>query len=400
MSTNPKPLVPIVYPFFAHYRAGVNRELIRSKHFAFLFVGALKSSAKSGIKCWEVPENARIVVTKLRYLFGRVLCQSHVVRLALRPGIHSIIFLGDASYLTTWIAAILARMTGKRVYFWTHGWTEQDHGFKKYIRIVFYRLAHEMFLYGHHAKRIGVKSGFQKERLHVIFNSLDYMAQITARMCVKEEELPAVRTSLFGENAARPMLICTGRLIPMRQLDILFEAMGRLLKDGLSVNLLLIGDGPEMPHLKAYADSNRLTVNFYGPCYNEALLARFFMASDLLVMPGRIGLSAMHSLAFGTPVIVHDNPNDQGPEWESIIPGYNGAHFAHGDSSDLGRVIRQWLGRTHDRQNIRANCHEVLDRFYNPATQAALIERALEGKPADDSAWDEFNRIRSTSSPE
>jgi glycosyltransferase involved in cell wall biosynthesis len=400
MNATLKPLVPIVYPFFAHYRAGVNLELMRSTRFNFLFVGSSKPSAGTGIKCWEFPEGANFIDTKLRYLFRRVLVQSEVVRLSLCPGIRSMIFLGDASYATTWLAAFFARITGKRVFFWTHGWTEPDRGIKKYFRIAFYRLAHEMFIYGHHAKRIGMNFGFQKERLHVIYNSLDYAAQIAARESVKEEELPAIRAGFFGGQAARPLLICTGRLIPMRQIDRLFEAMGHLQKDGFQVNLLLIGDGPDMPALKAHAERNGLSVHFYGTCYDEALLSRFFMTSDLLVMPGRIGLSAMHSLAFGTPVVVHDNPNDQGPEWESIIPGYNGAHYSHGDSRDLARVIRQWLEGAHDRQSIRANCYEILDRFYNPAVQAALIERALEGKPADDQEWDEFKRSRSVSMPD
>jgi len=394
MNSCTKPLSPIVYHYFPHYRAGVNRELIASRKYEYLFVGADKAPPEDGIECWSHPKDVQFLDTKLYFPLGRSLFQSHVLRLALRRNIHSIIFLGCAEFATTWIAAALARLSGKRVYFWTHGWTEPDRGLKKYFRMAFYRLANVLLLYGHHAKKIGLECGIRPERMHVIFNSLDYKVQMEACETVKEGDLPAIRAAFFGGQAARPMLICTGRLIPMRHLDLLLDAMKYLDQEGFPVNLLLIGDGPGRSALKSQAEQNHLSVHFYGPCYDETLLASFFMAADLLAMPGRIGLAAMHSLAYGTPVVVHDNPYDQGPEWEAIIPGFNGAHFAHADSRDLARVLRQWLEKAPDRKLIRTRCREVIEKFYNPATQVELIERALDGEPADDSAWDEFRRRR------
>ena len=178
--------------------------------------------------------------------------------------------------------------------------------------------------------------------------------------------------------------------MPMRQLDILLDAMVQLEKQNYPINLLLIGDGPDISALENQAKRQGLSVHFYGSCYNETVLSRLFMASDLMVMPGRIGLAAMHSLAYGIPVVVHDNPDDQGPEWESIIPGYNGAHFAHTDSKDLAKVLRLWLENKPDRKLMRERCHEILTQFYNPITQARLIERAVSGEPADDWDWKQF----------
>lgn len=385
-----------MYHFFAHYRAAVNRELICGNKYDFLFVGAEMDPSKSGIKLWKQTEGVKFLATKIYYPFGRILFQSHVIRLALRRDIHSIIFLGCAEFASTWVSAALARLTGKKVYFWTHGWTETDKGLKKYIRIMFYRLANDLLLYGHHAKQIGLKFGFRSEHMHVIFNSLDYTAQIAARDAVKENDLSAIRGSFFCEHAERPLLIFSGRLIPMRRFDILLDAMEHLMKEGFPVNLLVIGDGPEMQTIQTLSKSRDLSVHCYGACYDEVLLAKFFMASDLLVMPGRIGLTAMHSFAYGTPIVVHDNPDDQHPEWQAIIPGYTGARFVHNDSLDLARVIRQWLENAPDRQIVRKRCYEVLEKFYNPSIQAMLIQRALDGEPANDTAWAEFCSTCST----
>lgn len=391
MST--KPTVPIVYHFFPHYRGAVNRELLQSRKYRFLFVGASPQAVRGGgIEPWEHPPGTPFIATRNRHPFGRALFQSEVVALAFRRDIESMVFLGCAEFATTWFAAIIARLTGKRVYFWTHGWTEPDQGLKRLMRSAFYRLANTLLLYGHEAKKIGREMGIRNEHMHVIFNSLDYKAQLGASKSVTTDELKELRKNLFGERATRPLLICTGRLIPMRRLELLLDAMTYLEGANYSVNLLLIGDGPLLPELKRHAERAHLAVCFYGSCYDETRLARCFMAADLLVMPGRIGLSAMHSLAYGTPVIVHDNPFDQGPEWESVIPGYNGARFAHENSRDLARVIKEWIEKPLDRQVMASRCKEVLDRFYNPVVQAALIERALDGDDPDDSEWIDFSR--------
>ena len=42
------------------------------------------------------------------------------------------------------------------------------------------------------------------------------------------------------------------------------------------------------------------------------------------VSPGNVGLTAIHSLSYGTPVLTHNNFNNQMPEVESIQPGFNG----------------------------------------------------------------------------
>jgi len=253
-----------------------------------------------------------------------------------------------------------------------------------------------MLLYGHHAKGIGVQEGFRSENLHVIYNSLDYAAQTAARDTVTEADLAKMRASLFAQPQL-PLLICTGRLVPYRRLHVLLDTMQRLKRDQFPVNLLLVGDGPERGALECQAKRDGLNLKIFGACYDESVLSRLLMAADLTVVPGRVGLTATHSMTYGTPVLIHDNPNDQGPEWESVIPGYNGAYYSHADETDLVRAIRDWFKTAPPRAQVRKQCHEVIDLFYNPASQARRIERALDGAPADDSDWLAFCREHSQS---
>ena len=46
---------------------------------------------------------------------------------------------------------------------------------------------------------------------------------------------------------------------------------------------------------------------FYGACYDESKLGELIFNADLCVSPGNVGLTAVHSMGYGTPVITHNN---------------------------------------------------------------------------------------------
>ncbi len=72
-------------------------------------------------------------------------------------------------------------------------------------------------------------------------------------------------------------------------------------------------------------------VNFFGASYDEELNYRLIACSDCCISPGEVGLTAIHSLMYGTPVITHNNFDQQMPEYEAIIPKYNGDYFNFND---------------------------------------------------------------------
>lgn len=385
----PKPStrrVAVVYHFFAHYRAAVMRTLCASERFHFVMVADEAAPARLAMKLWTDYPPDRFVRARCMHLGGPFMLQLGLVRLALRRDLDAIIYLGNPFWPCTWLSAALARLCGKRVLFWTHGWVRRHRGLRRWICFLFYRIAHGLLLYGHVAKMIGIEEGFAPERLYVVYNSLDYDAQRAARQAIAPQRLRDVRHELFP-GSDRPMAICTTRLVPVRRLDLLLEALALLKADGHPVDLLLVGDGPERDALTRLAAERELSVHFFGACYDESRLAELVMAAHVTVAPGKVGLTAMHSLAFGTPVITHGDADNQMPEWEAIIPGRSGGLVKHHDVADLAGCIRRWTAASRSEGSDRAACHAVIDRFYNPRFQRRVIERALDGLPADDLFW-------------
>jgi glycosyltransferase involved in cell wall biosynthesis len=378
--------VAVACQFFAHYRAAVLRQLLDSERHHYFLVGDRRDPVHSGIRAWDEVDQRHVVYAPCRFVPFGILLQRGLIRLALRRDVKAIIYTADIHYATTWLSAAIARLTGKRVLFWTIGWLRDERGVKDFVRRAFYRLANGLLLYGHYAKQLAMTRGFAAERLYVVYNSLDYEAQRKARTAVSAEVVDGLRGELFP-GADRPLLICVSRLVAKRGIDLTLEAMVMLERDGLPVNLLLVGDGPERARLEAFAASHDLAVRFYGECYDEAQLAELVMAADATVAPGMVGLTGMQSLAYRTPVVTHDDWNRQAPEWEAIVPGKGGCFFRFGDSADLARAIRECLSQFSRHGNARQQCSELIERFYNAAYQVRVIDRAVAGEPADDLFW-------------
>ena len=113
----------------------------------------------------------------------------------------------------------------------------------------------------------------------------------------------------------------------------------------------------------------------YGPSYEEEKIGELVYNADLCVSPGNIGLTAMHSLTYGTPAITHGNFSNQGPEFEAIKSGVTGDFFIEDDARDLTQVIKNWINLDLlKRDLIRNNCYKVIDEFYNPNYQIKVFK--------------------------
>ncbi len=385
--------VALIQPFLSHYREPIFNLLCRQEYPnpRYSFMSDIVSN--NGIKTIDfqkseiVPQNGGLRWKKISNIwFGKIfLWQSAAIRLALDKEVDCIIFLGIMYHFSTWISAILARIRGKRVLMWTHGYLREEKGFKGWVREKFYRLANGLLIYGHCSRDLLLKRGFASEQIYVVYNSLNYEQQCRIREKTTREKLKNLKKHLFVAPDL-PVLIYIGRLTPQKKLSMLLKAAHILKESGFGLNVIFVGDGPERYSLEQDAIRCGITNNvvFYGSCYDEEEIGPLIMLSDICVAPGEIGLTCMHVLAYGVPVITHDKSDLQMPEWEAIMSGVTGALFQHGDSRDLARVIKEWLERDTPREQVRANCYEIIGNYYNATYQTKTINGAVCGVSATD----------------
>jgi glycosyltransferase involved in cell wall biosynthesis len=150
-----------------------------------------------------------------------------------------------------------------------------------------------------------------------------------------------VSEQAMGQSARPPVLSVAylGRLVQEKGVPTLVEAIHLLQAEGKHVALIIIGDGPERPHLEAMASAApdlQARISFTGSLQDEKLSAAL-AGADVLVMPSMneepAGLVVMEQMIRGCPVIVSDHGG--GPE----LAGDGGLKFPPGDAAALAACL-------------------------------------------------------------
>ncbi len=384
MEALPKSQLAIFYHFYPHYRAGVIEAILNDRRWEVTFYGDAKGI--DGINEYDFrgsPNFRRIKTTWL----GKFVIQPGLVRACAFDEFECAVFLADPNHLTTWVGALICRLRSRRVVFWGHGFRNSRVSLKNRVRRAFFGLAHGFFSYGYRAKTAAIEMGFDACDVHVGFNSLNYRSQ------------RAMRDLCAGGNAsgtsAGLQVLCISRLTTSCRYEILFHAVAEIKRRGrVPPSVTVIGDGPEKQRLMSLACTLGVDANFLGGIYDETVIAQKIYNADVTVSPGKVGLTAMHSLMYGTPVISHDSHESQMPEVEAIVSGYTGELFVEGSVEDLVDKLLALEARYPNRNLTRERCYKMIDEVYNPQMQVEILYRAATGLPATrgDEAFRLFER--------
>lgn len=370
--------------FFARYQGGLIDALSSSQKHDYVFYGDNVDPEDSGIEVYPFREGMRYEICRTFHLSLHFALQWRAVTAAMGNRFDAIILEGSFTLITNWLAIMAARITGKRVLLYGHGWPRRANGLRERVRLVFYNFADGLLIYGRRARQIGIEKGFDPSKLYVVYNSLNEKELLYHRRLVSEERCQALKKELFGKTATWPLLICVGRLTAAKQLDLLLEAVKQIRRREQDLNILLVGDGPERKALQAQATEEGLSVHFTGAVHDEASLSIYFSASDATVIPGAAGLTAIHSLAYGTPIITHDDMDSQMPEAEAVIPGETGFYYRKGDVDSLVRSINETLLQLPRSETTRRKCMSIVDKYYNPRRMQRVFDEAVSSIPDSD----------------
>jgi teichuronic acid biosynthesis glycosyltransferase TuaC len=144
-----------------------------------------------------------------------------------------------------------------------------------------------------------VALGIPAHKVHVVYQGVD-------DALFSPGPTAAARRRLRIPETGR-VLVAVGSLIPVKGIDVLLQAMARLLARRGDVRLYLVGDGSSRANLEALAASLHLegVVRFVGKV-EQAGLPDWYRAADLTVLASRsegVPNVLRESLACGTPFV-------------------------------------------------------------------------------------------------
>lgn len=362
-----------IFNLAAHYRAPIYK-LIDKEFRCDFFIGDRVASPIKKMNYKELSGFKKELHNI--YLMGNFYWQKGAIK-TIFSNYKNYIITGEPHCLTTWVILLLTKLTSKKTYLWTHGWYGKETRTKKIIKKIFFGLSDYVLLYGDYARNLMIDEGFKSDKLYCIYNSLDYDKQLEIRKSLKETD---IFTDKFGNNY--PVLCYVGRVQKSKRLDMIIDSM-LILKNKyqIQVNLVIVGKESEKTTIASLVKKNNLSENvwFYGPCYDEEVLGEIFYNSSICISPGNVGLTAIHALTYGCPVITHNNFSNQMPEFEAITPGITGDFFEENSVEDLALKIYGWL-KNHPKNDdsIRNACYKTIDEKYNPYYQIDLLKSLLK----------------------
>ncbi|MCG3202237.1 MAG: D-inositol-3-phosphate glycosyltransferase [Gammaproteobacteria bacterium] len=165
-------------------------------------------------------------------------------------------------------------------------------------------------------------------------------------------------------------ILFVGRLVAKKGLDVLIDALPKILEQYPDARLRVIGDGPERERYRKLAARQRVAerIDWVGGKPHSELVAEYRRAT-MLVFPSvktgsgdqeGLGLVPVEALGCECPVVASDLPAIR----DVIADGETGLLAAHGDPASLAEQIIAFLGDPNRRLAIARRGREAaVQRF-------------------------------------
>lgn len=354
-----------------HYRESIYSMMDLELNCDF-YIGILNNSDIKTLN--PVSLNKYRGILDAKKIFRSIYWQENVVKIAFKNYDYFIIN-GDPHCLSSWVVLLICLIRKKKRIIWSHGFYGREHGLSKIIKLIFFKLYTHYLIYNLRGLKLTVENGFSKDKVFCIANSLNYDLHLKIRNHLKKTN---IYVDYFNNNY--DVLIFTGRLQKDKKLDMILLSLKKLQLKGVYLNLVLVGNGTELSHLNELSEELGIKNNvwFYGSCYDESILAELFYNAKICVSPGNIGLTAIHSLSFGCPIITHDDFKTQGPEFEAIKDGVTGTFFLKDNQESLNNAIYNWLANHTSDENCKQNAFDEIDTLWNPYYQIKVLKKVTE----------------------
>ena len=289
---------------------------------------------------------------------------------------------GDVHNLAMMFLALCAKMRGIKVVWWGHHWTASSKPFSVRIRLIVAKFLSDVYLC---YTRTGIKylesRGFRSGRVFATGNTINQepikkaIEYWNGSRLVDFQE----RHGIVGKN----MVVLCSVLRTKTRLGQLIEALSDpKLNDVL---LAVIGDGPIRDECVELAKRKGVDNRIFwvGATRDQQVMAPWFMSSKAFVYPGPIGLSIIHSMSYGVPVVAHNVVEHQMPEFEIMENGRTGLCFVENDVADLVARIADILADEPRRRKMAEYSQRAAFEKYSMNQMVenfcAAVEAAREG---------------------
>lgn len=175
---------------------------------------------------------------------------------------------------------------------------------------------------------------------------------------------------------SHPSLVHVSNYRSIKRVNDLIEGMVLIVDEVPSATLNLVGDGPELPHLRSRIQELGLEgcVQCWG--FKEDL-SQFFRSSDLFVLSSEMEgapLTFLEAMFYGVPVIA----SDVGGVREIVLDGNTGYTFKKGEVEDYAKKVIRILKDRKQYQFMRKKAKDFVLQNHSPEKIISQYEQLFE----------------------
>jgi glycosyltransferase involved in cell wall biosynthesis len=370
--------VVLTQPTLTKYRVPVFKELARRPGIDLLVVHGeetnMPTAAPDGFATRLVPLRERVMGTEaFRWHDAQIDYCS--------PDKADVVVLSwSTRYLSLLPGLIRARWRGVSTVLWGHGYSKAETRLRDWTRATLAGLADALLFYNHTAAQMYIDSGYAApERLFVALNTIDQDPIRAVRDAWRADPGRLARFRHEQGIEGRPVLLFVSRLQPWNATDMLIRAAWRLRERHPGLLVVIVGEGPAGQSLRDLAASLDLggCVRFTGALYGEDQLAPWFLSAWAFCYPANIGLSLIHALVYGVPIVTAREQRAQNPEIEAFRDGENGLGFAGGDLDQMTAALDRLLSEPGLRDRLALAAGQTVAHDYTITKMVDGLEAAI-----------------------
>jgi glycosyltransferase involved in cell wall biosynthesis len=294
----------------------------------------------------------------LRTLVNGLEWQTGAVRLPVSSR-DVLVVAGTPRMITTLILLLKARLVGARTVWWGHYWSSTSKTWRFFLRLPMMLLAHGVLFY----------TDVECSEYRALTGGLDRRPMSALNNGIAVDQIQKLRQDYSAETRPASLLFI-GRLTEKAHLTMLLEAM--TYANCADIKLHVIGWGSAGPALqtKALELGIDTRVTWHGALVDEERIAEIANQCRAFVYPGPVGLSLIHSMAYGLPAILHSNRWRHGPEIAAFTDGQTGVAFQPNDAADLAQKVATLIPDTDTLNGLSREALAITSSSFNTREMA------------------------------
>jgi L-malate glycosyltransferase len=208
-----------------------------------------------------------------------------------------------------------------RVALWGHGGNLQGShsSWRERFKRLMARQADWWFAYTELSLPLIEKSGFPRNRITVVNNSIDTVELAAQRGAVEVEGLSRLNHGLGLDGACVGLFV--GSLYPEKRIGFMLKAVREIRKRVPNFQFLVIGDGVQKELVQQFCDVNPWA-HYLGVQKGQDKVNAIAL-SRVMINPGAVGLGILDAFVCGVPMVTTDC-GLHGPEIAYLANGENG----------------------------------------------------------------------------